>query len=97
MTVTGPIPVRRVKDRALARGKTVVESEGQPPSATSVTRTVYSPSGRLLRRELWNTSYKAEPTVLLVGTKGAPKKPKKPAPKAPTPGRPEPGVTTPRP
>ena len=88
MLITGKIPVRRIKDPTLKRGRTVVESEGVPPSATSVTRKVYDASGELLRNETWNTSYKAEARVLRVGTKGA-KKPegKKSATKA------QPGTT----
>jgi vancomycin resistance protein YoaR len=99
MTITGPIPVKRVKDPTLPRGETVVQSQGQPPSSTSVTRTVYSASGKLLRAETWNTSYKAEAEVVLVGTKGPPKpKGKRPTPtgKQTTAGQTEPaGTTTP--
>jgi vancomycin resistance protein YoaR len=83
MTVTGRPPVERVKDRTLPRGRTVVESEGSSPSRTSVTRTIYDADGDLLRTETWNTSYKGETRIVLVGTK-----PKKPPEKNPgkTPG-----------
>ncbi len=88
METTGPIPVKRVKDPTLAKGTTVVQSEGQPPSETSVTRTVYDVSGHVLRHETWNTSYKAEDTVVLVGTKAPPK------PKGKGEAPPPPGTTT---
>jgi vancomycin resistance protein YoaR len=87
MQVTGPVPVKRVKDPTLAKGTRIVQSEGQPPSATSVTRTVYDASGKVLHHETWNTSYKAEDEVVLVGTKP----PAKPAGKD---EKPPPGTTT---
>jgi vancomycin resistance protein YoaR len=88
MRITGRIPVQRIKDPTLARGKTVVEEQGVPPSATSVTRTVYDGQGKLIRTETWNTSYKAEARVVRVGTKAA----KKPSPKKAEP--PPSGTTT---
>jgi vancomycin resistance protein YoaR len=80
MEVTGPVPVERVKDPKLPKGKTVVEASGTAPSRTSVTRTVYAADGSVLREETWNTSYKGETRVVRVGTKekAAPKKPKTP-------------------
>jgi vancomycin resistance protein YoaR len=91
MTVTGPVPVRRVKDPTLPKGKIVVEAEGAPPRRTVVTREIYAADGELLRRETWTTSYRGEKRVLRVGTKpkgkpgGASAAPKPPAeqPKAP--------------
>jgi vancomycin resistance protein YoaR len=79
--VTGSAPVERVKDPTLAKGKTVVESSGTPPSATSVTREVYAPDGTLIRSETWDTSYKGETRVIRVGTKEP--KPPKDVPKTP--------------
>jgi vancomycin resistance protein YoaR len=76
MSITGPVPVRRVKDPTLAKGKTQIEEEGSAPSRTSVTRTIYGADGELLRTETWNTSYRGETRVVRVGTK-----PKKPAEK----------------
>lgn len=93
MEVTGPIPVKRVKDPTLAKGTTVVQSEGQPPSQTSVTRTVYDASGNVVHHETWNTSYKAEDKVVLVGTK-APPKPEKTPEEPPPPGTTTTGGTT---
>jgi vancomycin resistance protein YoaR len=82
MTVTGPVPVRRVKDKTLPVGETVVEEEGSSPSRTTVTRTVYSPEGEVIREETWNTSYKGETRVVRVGTKKPepPDRPTKPKP-----------------
>ena len=66
---TGPVPVERVKDPTLPKGKTVVEASGTAPSRTSVTRTVYAADGSVLREETWNTAYKGEKRVVRVGTK----------------------------
>jgi vancomycin resistance protein YoaR len=79
MEVTGRPPVERVKDAALPKGKTVVESAGTAPTRTSVTRTIYAADGSLLRTETWNTSYKGETRVVRVGAKE-----KRPPEKAPT-------------
>jgi vancomycin resistance protein YoaR len=84
MEVTGRPPVERVPDPTLPRGRTLVESEGSSPSRTSVTRTIYTPSGDLLRTETWNTSYKGETRVVHYGTK--PKEKPKPPPKTPPKG-----------
>jgi vancomycin resistance protein YoaR len=84
MTVTGSAPVRRVKDRTLPIGETVVEESGSSPSRTTVTRTIYAPDGTLIDEETWNTSYKGETRVVRVGAK-------KPEPKEPKP----PGKTKP--
>jgi len=78
MEITGPVIVDREEDPTLARGKTVVEEEGTPPSATSVTRTIYDRDGNLLRTETWNTSYESYARIVRVGTK-APKASKPPA------------------
>lgn len=68
-TITGRLPVKRIEDRRLPEGTRVVEEEGEPPSTTSVTRTIYAEDGTQLRAETWTTSYKAEPRVLRIGTK----------------------------
>ena len=81
-SITGSARVEKVKDPTLSKGKTVVEEEGTPPSRTSVTRTIYSENGKLLRTETWTTSYKSEARIVRVGTK--PKKPD--ATKTTTPG-----------
>ena len=84
MEITGPVVVERKDDPTLARGKTVVEEEGTPPSETSVTRTIFDRNGNELRTETWNTSYESHARVVRVGTK-APKPAKPPAkdPKVP--------------
>jgi vancomycin resistance protein YoaR len=74
MSITGSAPVKRVKDRTLPRGRTVVEEEGSSPSRTSVTRSIYGADGEEIRTETWNTSYKGETRVVRVGAK--PKEPK---------------------
>jgi vancomycin resistance protein YoaR len=80
--ITGPVPVRRVKDKTLPIGERVVEEEGTQPSRTSVTRTVYASDGTLISDETWNTSYRGETRVVRMGTKPNPKP--KPEPKTPT-------------
>ncbi len=87
MVVTGPVPVERVNDPALPKGKTVVEQSGSTPSRTSVTRTVYDADGDVIRTETWTTSYEGETRVVRVGTK-----PKKP----PAAAKPPTGATRPR-
>ncbi len=86
LVVTGPVPVERVEDPTLAKGKRVVEEEGSAPSRTTATREIYAADGVLLRSETWSTSYKGEKRVVRVGTKVAPK---------PTPERKTPAQQTP--
>ncbi len=94
--ITRPVPVKRVPDRTLEKGTTVVDQLGQPPSRTSVTRTIYDLDGKLVRAETWNTSYAAEPRIVRVGTKPPPAKKKKPAKtKQPAPGATKTTTTTP--
>ena len=69
LDVTGRVPVERVDDPTLPKGKTVVEEEGSSPTRTSVTRTIYAADGELIRTETWNTSYKGETRIVRVGTK----------------------------
>jgi hypothetical protein len=86
LTVTGPVPVERVKDPTLPKGSTVVESTGTAPSTTSVTRAIYDQDGELIRNETWTTSYEGETRVVHVGTKPKPPpKTKPPAGTAPPP------------
>jgi hypothetical protein len=75
---TGPGPIRRVPDPTLERGATVIEEDGSPSYATTVTRTVYDESGNVIHDETWNTSYRGEYRVIRVGTKPPP--PPKPVP-----------------
>jgi vancomycin resistance protein YoaR len=80
-TITGRLPVKRIKDKKLPKGETIVEEEGEPPSTTTVTRTIYGEDGTQLRSETWTTTYKAEPRVVHIGAK--PKPQPKPQPKKP--------------
>ncbi|HXG77163.1 MAG TPA: VanW family protein, partial [Gaiellaceae bacterium] len=81
MAVIGPVPVKRVKDPTLPKGKTKVEEEGSPPRRTVVTRTVYGEDGTVLHDETWTTTYKGETRVVRVGTKPKPPPPReKPGP-----------------
>ncbi|MGH3073202.1 MAG: VanW family protein [Gaiellaceae bacterium] len=95
--VTGPAPIRRVKDPTLLKGKTEVEEEGSQAQATSVTRTVYDEQGKVLHDETWTTSYRGEYRVIRVGTKPKPKPKAKPKPgekPAPPPTTTSPATTT---
>ena len=83
LVVTGPVPVKRVDDPKLAKGKRVVEEEGSAPTRTSATRKVYSADGELIHSETWTTSYDGEDRVVRIGTKVAARKAK---PEATTPG-----------
>ena len=94
--VTGRVPIKRVKDKKLAKGKTVVDEEGAAPSRTSVTRTVYGADGKMIRSETWTTSYKGETRIVRVGTKVAKPKVKPPAGERTKPPA-EPGATPPTP
>jgi vancomycin resistance protein YoaR len=76
LVVTGRVPVERVDDPTLAKGKRVVEEEGSAPTRTSATREVYSADGELIHSETWTTSYDGEDRVVRIGTKVATKKPK---------------------
>jgi vancomycin resistance protein YoaR len=76
LVVTGPVPVERVDDPTLAKGKRVVDEEGSAPTRTSATREVYSADGELIHSETWTTSYDGEDRVVRIGTKVTTKKAK---------------------
>ena len=101
LVVTGPVPVKRVDDRTLVKGKQVVEEEGAAPTRTSATRKVYSADGELIHSETWTTSYEGQDRVVRVGTKVEPKKtkpvPTTPAGEAPDPVAPGATPTKPQP
>jgi vancomycin resistance protein YoaR len=98
LVVTGPVPVDRVKDPTLAKGKTVVDAEGTAPTRTTATRKIYSADGDLIRSETWTTSYEGETRVVRVGTKvvAKPKSEQKKMPSGETPVGTETTPTTPR-
>jgi vancomycin resistance protein YoaR len=77
LVVTGKVPVERVDDETLPKGKIVVEEEGSAPTRTSATRKIYSADGELIHSETWTTSYEGETRVVRVGTKAV-AKPKEP-------------------
>ena len=96
LVVTGPPPVKRVRDPNLLVGQTSVEEDGAPSRSTSVRRRVYTADGQLLYDHTWYSSYRAEPRVIRVGTKTKPK-PEPTAKKKKTPGPPPPPPVSPPP
>ncbi len=89
LRVVGPVPVEKVLDKSVAPGRRVIEEYGVPAQATSVRRTVYSASGKLLSDATWYSNYRSEARIVLIG----PKKQKKPKPAAKPPTTTEPVVT----
>jgi vancomycin resistance protein YoaR len=81
LVVTGAMPITRIKDPTLKKGKQEVEQEGAPRRATSVRRKVYDADGKLLYDTTWRSNYDSETELLRVGTK----KPKPTAPDLPIP------------
>jgi vancomycin resistance protein YoaR len=75
LTVTGPVPIKRVVDPTLPVGTKVVEEEGTQPTVVVVTRTVYRANGTVLYDETWRTAYRGEKRVVRVGTKKPEPKP----------------------
>jgi vancomycin resistance protein YoaR len=73
---TGPPPVKHEPDPSLTEGQTVVDSTGEPSRSTSVRRLVYA-RGKLLYDDTWYSSYRAEPKLVMVGTKPKPRPAKK--------------------
>jgi vancomycin resistance protein YoaR len=69
LVVTGRVPVERVEDPKLPKGKRVVEEEGSAPTRTTATRDIYAADGKLIRSETWPTSYEGETRIVRVGTK----------------------------
>ena len=97
MEVTGPVPVKRIKDKTIPIGPRVVEEEGSTPSRTSVSRIVYDADGALISEETWNTSYRGETRVIRVGTKPKPKPTEPKVPKKQADETPPAGAATPPP
>jgi vancomycin resistance protein YoaR len=87
-TTTAP-PVKRIDDPTLEQGTTKLDDPGTSGYATSVKRTIYAADGDVIREETWNTSYRGEYKVILVGTKPKPKAPPKPPLKPGETGRPD--------
>ena len=96
LEVTGQPGTKRVPDPSMWTGVNATEEVGEPSRKTSVTRRVYSSSGKLLSETTWTSWYRSEPTVVRYGTKPRPKQPppekkkKREPPPAPTPPPPPP-------
>ncbi len=63
------MPIKRVPDPTMLKGKKVVEEAGAPPTSVVVKRTVYNRDGSVLYDETWRTNYRGEKRVIRVGTK----------------------------
>ncbi|MDQ2966857.1 MAG: VanW family protein [Actinomycetota bacterium] len=72
LVVTGPPPVRKIKDPSLFVGQTVVEEPGSSALSTSNERKVYDTDGKLLFDTRFYSSYRGEMKVIRVGTKPRP-------------------------
>lgn len=73
LVVTGPAPIKRIKDPSLLVGQTVVEEPGSSALKTSNQRKVYDADGKLLFDTTFYSSYRGEVRVIRVGTKPRPK------------------------
>jgi vancomycin resistance protein YoaR len=81
---TGQPPIEHQPDPSLTEGRTAVVDGGEPSRSTSVRRRVYG-HGKLLYDDTWYSSYRAEPKIVLVGTKPKPvPEPKKKKPPSTT-------------
>jgi vancomycin resistance protein YoaR len=95
LRVTGPVPVKEVRDPTLTVGEEIVEEEGSQPQSIAVRRTVYDADGEVLYAETWTTAYRGEKRVVRVGTKPKPREPEpKPKEKEKDPPPPPPVTTT---
>jgi len=73
LVVTGPPPVRKIKDPSLLVGETVVEEPGSSSLKTTNKRTVYDATGKLISDTTFYSSYRGEMRLVRVGTKPRPK------------------------
>jgi vancomycin resistance protein YoaR len=73
LVVTGPAPIKRIKDPSSFVGQTAVEEPGSSSLKTSNTRKVYDADGKLLFDTTFYSSYRGEIRVIRVGTKPRPK------------------------
>jgi vancomycin resistance protein YoaR len=71
--IDGPPPIKKIPDPKLPLGKKVVKELGESSSSTSVRRRVYDANGKLLYDDVFRSSYRSSPKVVLVGTKKKPK------------------------
>jgi vancomycin resistance protein YoaR len=77
---TGSPGIKRVPDPGMYVGEQVTEDGGEPSRKTSVTRRVYSRSGKVLSETTWASWYRSEPETIRYGTKPRPKAPPPPPP-----------------
>jgi vancomycin resistance protein YoaR len=84
LVVVSPPPVKKIPDPSLAAGRQVVQDPGDPARKTSVRRRVYTAAGKLLSDTTFFSSYRAQPEIVLVGIKAAPRKRPKPVATTPT-------------
>jgi vancomycin resistance protein YoaR len=86
LVATGAIPVKRIKDPTLKKGKQEIVEGGAPRRFTSVRRKVYDADGKLLYDTTFRSTYDSETEVVRIGTKKVKPKPKQPvlAPGAPS-------------
>ena len=100
LVTEGKVPWKRIDDSSIYKGEKVVEQYGVPPRSTSVRRRVFAPNGTLMYDTTWRSYYVGEPTIVRIGTKVRPKKPKPTTPAGetkttPSPGQGVPTTTTP--
>ncbi|HLX20119.1 MAG TPA: VanW family protein [Gaiellaceae bacterium] len=72
----GKVKVKKTIDKSLQPGEVIVDDPGEPVLTTSVTRDVYTKSGKLLYHDVWSSYYRASPELERVGPKKKPKTPK---------------------
>jgi vancomycin resistance protein YoaR len=80
LVVVGKPPVKEVPDPTVTAGERIVQDSGDPARTTSVRRRVYTADGKLLYDNVFFSSYRSQPEVVLVGTKAPPKPKNKPKP-----------------
>jgi vancomycin resistance protein YoaR len=98
LEVTGTPAVKRVADPGMWVGAQAVEDAGEPSRKTSVTRRVYTRSGKLLYDTTWSSWYRSEPTIVRYGTKPRPQpEPEPPPPPKPKKKNPQPPPPPPAP
>jgi vancomycin resistance protein YoaR len=78
----GKLKVKKTVDPSLEPGQEVIDDPGETALTTSVTRDVYTKSGKLLYHDVFYSSYRASPELVRVGAKKKPAK-KKSAKKKP--------------
>ena len=69
----GSVPTKPEYDSTMPAGERVTLESGEPARTTSVRRRVYTAKGKLLYDTTFYSSYRAEPSVVRVGTRPQPK------------------------